>query len=257
MADEIVSTTALERAVAGKHRTPEFVARDKYRHPVETLSFFELEPDHSVVEIWPGGKGWYTEMLAPLLREEGKLYAAHFPEDSPVAYFTRSLAEFRAKLATNPGVYDRVIISSMGVDGSGEIAPDNSVDRVLTFRNVHNWMRKDGEQEVMRAMFRALKPGGLLGVVEHRAKPGTSKEMMVESGYVTEDYVIEIAQKAGFHLVDRSEVNANPKDTRDHPKGVWTLPPTLRLGETDRDRYLVIGESDRMTLKFQKPKAGQ
>jgi len=252
---DLKSTTALlEKAIAGVHRTPEFVVRDTYRHPKLTLQFFKVEADHTVVEIWPGGKGWYTEILAPLLREKGRFYAAQFPADSPSAYFSKSAAAYKERLAAQPEAYDQVIITELAYSGQGEIAPAESADRVLTFRNIHNWMRKDSEVTVMQTMYRTLRPGGILGVVEHRAKPGTARELMVKSGYVTEDYVISIAEQVGFVLLDRAEINANLRDSASHPKGVWTLPPTLRLGDKDREKYLAIGESDRMTLKFRKPK---
>jgi len=251
---DLKSTAALlDNAIAGAHRTPEFVARDIYRHPKQTLQFFEVSAELTVVEIWPGGKGWYTEILAPLLRGKGRFYAAQFPADSPVVYFSKSAAAYKERLAALPTVYDQVIITELAYDGQGEIAPAESADRVLTFRNIHNWMRKDSEVTVMQTMYRTLKPGGILGVVEHRAKPDTSRDVMVKSGYVTEAYVISTAKQAGFVLIDRSEINANPGDSASHPEGVWTLPPSLRLGDEDRAKYLAIGESDRMTLKFRKP----
>ncbi|AMX02804.1 class I SAM-dependent methyltransferase [Microbulbifer thermotolerans] len=243
----------LEPVIAGKHRTEAYVARDKYRHPAETLAFFGIAPHMTVVEISPGG-GWYTEILAPYLKDKGTFYAAHFPQDSDVGYYQRSLAAFKEKLAADKDNYGKVILTEFDPASAKEIAPSGSADAVLTFRNVHNWMRNDNDQKAFNQFFAALKPGGILGVVEHRAKPGTSRERMIESGYVTQAYVIDLAEKAGFVLEASSEVNANPKDTADHPKGVWTLPPSLRLGDKDKDKYLAIGESDRMTLRFRKPK---
>ena len=237
----------------GKHRAAENVARDRYRHPQQTLEFFDVQPAQTVVEISPG-TGWYTEILAPLLRDNGRLYAAHFDPASKVPYFQQSLNGFKAKLAATPAVYDRVELTVMAPPDRLDIAPAGSADRVLTFRNVHNWLKAGTAEPVFAAMFAALKPGGVLGVVEHRAKPGATLQVMMDSGYVTEAKVKELAAAAGFRFVGASEVNANPRDDTDHPGGVWTLPPTLRLGEQGRDRYLAIGESDRMTLKFEKPR---
>lgn len=244
----------LDRALAGDHRDPANLARDRYRHPKETLLFFGLEPDMTVVEVSPS-RGWYTEVLAPVLRERGTYYAAGFGAPGPglPEMLARVQAGYEQKLAARPDLYDRVILTSLRPAKSAELAPPGSADLVLTFRNVHNWMDNGTVEDVFAAMYRALKPGGVLGVVEHRAAPGTPVQTMISSGYVTEDKVIELATGAGFELVDRSEINANPLDTRDHPAGVWTLPPSLRLGETDREKYLAIGESDRMTLKFRKP----
>ncbi|WP_444942218.1 class I SAM-dependent methyltransferase [Microbulbifer sp. ZKSA004] len=241
-------------AIKGDHRNKDYVARDQYRNPAETLKFMGIEPDMTVVEITPGG-GWYTEILGPYLSKEGTLYAAHFPENSESDYFKRSLKNFKAKLAANDKAYKKVIVTEFAPQTGREIAPAGSADAVVTFRNVHNWMYRDYADEAFASFFAALKPGGVLGIVEHRAKPGTSMEDMVKSGYVTQEYVIDLAKKAGFEFEEASEVNANPKDTADHPKGVWTLPPVMRLGEEDREKYLAIGESDRMTLRFRKPKS--
>lgn len=245
---------SIDTVIAGKHRTPEFVARDAYRHPKQTLEFFGLRPDMTVVEIWPGA-GWYTEILAPYLRERGRYLAAGFVvSDENTSEYRRDITtKFRAKLAARPDLYDRVTLTELGRPDQWQAGPAGVADLVLTFRNVHNWMSADYEREMFKAFYAALKPGGVLGVVEHRAKPGTPLETMKKSGYVTEDYVIRVAADAGFRLVAKSEVNANPKDSTDHPEGVWTLPPSLRLGEKDREKYLAIGESDRMTLKFVKP----
>ena len=244
---------AIEAAMAGSHRSDANRARDGYRHPRETLQFFGLRPDMSVVEVWPGG-GWYTQILAPVLRERGKYYAAHFHVDvtSP-RYMGPAREAFVKSLAARPDLYDRVVVTSLDAPRHVDMAPRASIDLVLTFRNVHNWTAAKTDEAMFRTFFDALKPGGVLGVVEHRAREGTSLEQMIKTGYMTEGYVIGLAQKAGFRLAARSEVNANPKDTKDHPRGVWTLPPTFRLGDQDRQKYIAIGESDRMTLKFLKP----
>ncbi|SDK29975.1 class I SAM-dependent methyltransferase [Microbulbifer yueqingensis] len=238
--------------IEGDHRTPEYKARDQYRHPAETLEFMGIEPGMTVVEIWPGG-GWYTEILAPYLQESGTLYAAHFPAESESGYFQKSRKAFEEKLQGDSDAYGAVKLTEFDPADGSQIAPEGSADAVVTFRNVHNWMSRGNEENAFKSFFAVLKPGGILGVVEHRAKPGTSREDMVKSGYVTQDYVVELAEKAGFELEEASEINANPKDTADHPKGVWTLPPSLRLGDEDREKYQSIGESDRMTLRFRKP----
>ena len=240
-----------EGILQSPERTPAFVERDVYRHPAETLAFFGLEPTMTVVEIWPGG-GWYTEILAPYL-EGGKLYAAHFAKDSGLKYFVNSRRSFEEKIKAYPDVYQALTMAEFSPKMNKLTVPHGSADRVLTFRNVHNWLRSINEAEAFALYYQALKPGGVLGVVEHRAKPGASWETMKKSGYMTEAYVIALAEKAGFVLDAKSEINANPKDTANHPKGVWTLPPTLRLKDKDRAKYLAIGESDRMTLRFIKP----
>lgn len=246
--------SALDAVLAAEHRTAAFRERDRYRHPKETLEFFGLKPDQTVVEVWPGA-GWYTEILAPYLRASGTYYAAGFVAEPTAPKYRRDLTEkFAKKLAERPDVYDRAIVTELGKPDRWQPCPPGAADLVLTFRNVHNWISGGYEKEMFQAFHAALKPGGVLGVVEHRARPGTSLEQMKKSGYVTEDQVIQLAEAAGFRLDARSEVNANPRDTKDHPEGVWTLPPTLELKDQDREKYLAIGESDRMTLRFVKPK---
>lgn len=244
----------IRQAVGSSARTISNVMRDAGRNPAQTLGFFAVEPQHTVIEIWPGA-GWYTEILAPLVRDEGKLIAAHFDPESQVDYFRNSLKGYREKLADSPETYDQVELSMLNYDPDQPIAPPGSADRVLTFRNVHNWLSQGREEAelVFTKMHAALKPGGLLGLVEHRARIGTDLETMISSGYVTEELVIELAEQAGFELLSRSPVNQNSQDSTDHPEGVWTLPPTLRLGDENRAQYLSIGESDRMTLLFVKP----
>ena len=246
-------STAIQQSVSGAHRSADHKARDVYRHPEETLNFFGVEEGMTVVELWPGGKGWYSEILAPLVKEKGKLYAAHFAADSDVPYYTENLKKYQQKLAGNPAVYGSVVLTTLHPPKALEIAPAGTADRVLTFRNVHNWMKSGTAEAVFKAAYQALKPGGILGVVEHRGDPAKPQDPEAKSGYVIEADVIKLAEAAGFKLVGQSEINANPKDIKDYPKGVWSLPPSLKLKEQDRDKYLAIGESDRMTLKFQKP----
>ncbi len=246
---------ALKAAIAAPHRTPAYVARDVYRHPYETLSFFGIKPTHTVVELSPGG-GWYTEILAPYLRDKGQLILAGDDPASEQAYFQRSAARLKDKLAATPAVYDRAQLTVFAA-GAGKLdyAKPGSADLVLTFRNVHNWIGSGEEktQAVFNSAFTALKPGGVFGVVEHRRPVGMKQDEKASGGYVHQAYVIRMAEAAGFKLAASSEVNANPKDTADHEGGVWSLPPSYGLKEKDRARFEAIGESDRMTLKFVKP----
>lgn len=245
----------IDQLIIGEHRSEQNIARNQYRHPKETLGFFEINETMTVVEIWPSS-GWYTEILAPLLKEKGKYYAAGFSQDekSSPQWRIENVKAFQKKMDANPDVYNKVVVTELAPPEKSDIAPAGSADRVFTFRNVHNWLKGSYADEVFAAMYKALKPGGILGVVEHRANEGTSLEDMIKSGYVTESQVIALAEKAGFKLVARSEINANKLDTKNYSEGVWTLPPSLRLKNKDREKYLAIGESDRMTLKFVKPK---
>ena len=235
----------LKGAVASEDRTPKNVARDIYRNPYETLNFFGIESDMTIIELSPGG-GWYTEILANYIHYPGTLIAAHFNPEAG-SYQKRGRANFEKKMNSDP-MYGRVEI----VDIDSNLAEPNSVDAVLTFRNLHNWLGPNLDV-IFSNSYKALKPGGVFGVVEHRADAGTTLEKMKKSGYVTERHAIKMAEKHGFKLVSKSEVNANPKDIKVYPRGVWTLPPNLRLKEVDREKYLNIGESDRMTLLFRKP----
>ena len=237
--------------LAGDHRSDSNRARDQWRHPVETLEFFGVAPGMSVVEIWPGG-GWYTEVLGPLLNANGHYIAAGADPNGASAGALAGIQRFKDKLASRPDLYATTQVTAFGPRALAFV-PAGSVDRVLTFRNVHNWMGAGWAEQAFKSMFTALKPGGVLGVVEHRANQDQPQDPKAVSGYVREDYVIKLATDAGFKLVASSEINSNPRDTKDHPKGVWTLPPTLTLKEQDRDKYLAIGESDRMTLRFVKP----
>jgi predicted methyltransferase len=248
-----VRDAALAQAIAGAHRSEANRHRDQYRHPQQTLEFFGIKPSMSVLEITPGG-GWYSEILSPWLRDHGQFIGAIWDDsaaDSP-GYFKALNKQLRDKFAGSPELYGKARL--IAIDAK---APDFSaagaVDAVLTFRNVHNWTQAGNDAAWFKAFFAALKPGGVLGVVDHRAKPGTTLEATLESGYLTEDYVIGLATGAGFVLEEKSEINANPTDTKDYEAGVWTLPPTLGLKDKDREKYLAIGESDRMTLRFRKP----
>lgn len=237
----------IARAVAATSRTPANVARDPYRHPTDTLAFFGVRPTDTVVELIPGG-GWYTEILAPYLSTRGTYYAA--------GNFARGLEGVKKLQAANPGVYGGVKLAAFPAGAGEPTVPDGSADVVLTFRNVHNlrFAGADRTQAAFAEMFRMLKPGGTLGIVEHRLPEGRDSAAEEKSGYMKTSSVVAFAENAGFKLAARSEVNANPKDTADWPEGVWTLPPTYRLKDVDRAKYAAIGESDRMTLKFVKPR---
>jgi len=231
----------LRAAIAGSHRSSANVARDTWRHPYETLTFFGIKPTMTVVELHPEG-GWYTEILAPYLRQDGKLISA--------GLISRTLLE------SNPAVYDKVGRGAFNPEkGIYNFAPPNSVDMVLTFRNVHNFVElgDDKVKDMFKGLYASLKPGGVLGVTDHRLPESMPQDAKASSGYVHESYVIRMAESAGFKLAGKSEINANPKDKADHKGGVWALPPTLTNGAQDRDKYQAIGESDRMTLKFVKP----
>jgi predicted methyltransferase len=241
----------LQEVVNGDHRTPEQKARDKYRHPVETLAFFGIQPNMTVVELWPFG-GWYTSILAPYVKGSGKFYAAAMDPASTSPGDQKYNGELKKMLDARPDLYSEVQWSVLA-PGKFQIAPDGSADLVLTFRNIHNWAWQGMEKEVFAAAFRALKPGGILGVEEHRNNDPSYEPKQRGQAYVGEDYTIKLIESAGFKLVGRSEINANPKDTKDYPKGVWTLPPNYAMGEQDKAKYAAIGESDRFTLKFMKP----
>ena len=243
---------ALTAILAADHRSAENRARDRYRHPKETLLFFGIRPEMRVPEVWPE-PGWYTEVIAPLVREKGKYYAAVIAADPTSKYITERLEAYRGKLAERADLYDRVSVVTFPTDG-GDAVPPGSVDMVVTFRNIHNWMSRDRAAQAFTTMYRALRPGGVLGVVEHRGNPALPQDVSAKSGYVIEDYAIKLIEAQGFRLVAKSEVNANAKDTKDYEQGVWTLPPTYRLGDKDREKYAGIGESDRFTLRFVKPK---
>lgn len=243
---------ALEKAVANPQRSETNRARDVYRHPVDTLAFFGVKPTDTVVEIWPGG-GWYTEILAPYLADKGKLIAA-----PPAGRASEGVAK---RFDANPALYGKVERANFPtVLGGTGVAP-NTADVVLTFRNVHNWKmgymhseKVDYSEAAFREIFEMLKPGGVLGIEDHRLPESADSEREKSSGYMKVSTVRALAEKAGFRFEGSSEVNANPKDTADWPEGVWTLPPTFALKDKDREKYAAIGESDRMTLRFVKPK---
>lgn len=246
------ASSALTAAASAPTRTAANVQRDKYRHPVETLAFFGIKPNDTVVEIWPGG-GWYTEILAPYLREKGKLYAVA-PD--------WGMSGVQKLKSANLNLYGFVQAADFpAFDASAKRVPDGTADAVVTFRNVHNWRmgyrredKQDYSAEAFRQMYAMLKPGGVLGIEDHRLPESASAERERDSGYIKTSTVRRLAEAAGFRFAGSSEVNANPKDTADWPEGVWTLPPSLTLKDQDREKYLAIGESDRMTLKFVKPR---
>lgn len=246
-AAHMAASPSIAAAVADTRRKDSNRARDQYRHPVETLDFFGIKPDQTVVEIWPGG-GWYTEILAPMLRDKGHYIAAAQP---PGKY--RAATE--TLVASDPARFDKVRITTLDPKAPGDIAPAGSADAVLTFRNVHNFLMAgdDAAKAVFASFYKALKPGGVLGVVDHRLPEDRDPALEKSSGYIKQSTIVRLAESAGFRLAAESPVNANPKDTADHPGGVWTLPPTLAKGEEDRAKYQAIGESDRATLKFVKP----
>jgi predicted methyltransferase len=239
----------LAAALSGSQRSAKFVARDPVRHPAQELAFFGLRPGLSVVEIWPGG-GYWTEILAPVLRDGGHFEVAlPPPRDASAAL---SATPIGRKLAADHAVYDRVVLGVAGKDHP-DIAPPDSADLVLSFRNLHNWMAGGYAPDMFAAFFKVLKHGGILGIEEHRGHRVGSQDPRAADGYVNQDAVIAFAKAAGFVLAGSSEMNANPRDTANWPRGVWTLPPDLALGDKDRAKYLAIGEADNAVLKFKKP----
>lgn len=242
---------ALEAAVAAPTRSAANKARDVYRHPAETLAFFGIKPSDTVVEIWPGG-GWYTEILAPYLKDKGQLIVA-----APAGTGSQNIARM---LDTDPATYGKVARANFPTQMGGTPVAPGSADAVLTFRNVHNWRMgsyaadsADYSEAAFKELYAMLKPGGILGIEDHRLPEDASDERERKSGYIKVSTIRRLAEQAGFRFVGASEINANPKDTTDYPRGVWTLPPRLVEGDKDREKYLAIGESDRMTLKFVKP----
>jgi predicted methyltransferase len=236
--------SALAALIDGPQRSDVNKARDRYRHPLEVLTFFGVKPESNVVEIVPGKAGYWTEILAPYLKDRGHYTASGDAE--------RDIAPLKARIAASPELYGKTIITEFS-GGDEDIAPPGSADFVLTFRNLHDWLRDGTADAAFRAFYKGLKPGGILGFEDHRGRPDQPQDPQAKSGYVRQDYAIALAEKAGFKLIGSSEVNGNPKDTKDYPDGVWTLPPTYRLKDQDREKYSAIGESDRFVLKFVKP----
>jgi len=241
----------LQEAIANPKRNPKFVQRDAVRHPQQELEFFGLRPDITVVEVEPGA-GYWTEILAPYLKVAGTYYVAVLPPNDPEAP-KPGQDKFRPKLAADPATYGKIKVTELGLDHY-TIAPAGSVDLVVTFRNLHNWVNEGYAPAALAGFYRALKPGGILGIEDHRARTDVPQDPKAGNGYVRQDYTIELAKKAGFEFVGSSEINANPRDTKDWPEGVWTLPPTLALKDKDREKYIAIGEADNFVLKFRKPK---
>jgi predicted methyltransferase len=252
IADNASVTADLQVIADGNHRSAEHRARNQSRHPAETLAFFGIRDDMTVVEISPGGGGWYTEILAPFLRANGTLYAGNYDPDAREKYYQQNSMVFSEKMAADPDLYDKVRITVFDPPEKLAPAPAGSVDMIVTFRNFHNWIEDGDHEAALRGMYQVLKPGGILGVVQHRGNSGVQQDPKAESGYVQQDYLIQLIESAGFEFVASSEINANPKDTKDYPEGVWTLPPNFELEDVDREKYAAIGESDRMTLKFVK-----
>lgn len=250
-----LAAAKLEPVIAGSWRSDANKARDQYRHPKQTLEFFGVKPGDTLIEITPGG-GWYAEILAPLMKGTGTYIAAMAKPTKPDGEAAGDKNALQVKFAGNAAEYGEA--KTIEFDPKAPVlGAAGSADTVLTFRNVHNWVMAGTAPVMFKAFFDVLKPGGTLGVADHRAAAGADFDKIKKSGYLPQDYVIKLATDAGFKLVAQSEINANPKDTKDYAKGVWTLPPTLTLGDQDKDKYLAIGESDRMTLKFQKPAGDQ
>lgn len=248
---------ALKAAIDGAHRSDKNKARDVYRKPMQVLDFLGFRSDMKVVEIWPGG-GWYTDILAPALKDKGQLVAAQFDLNGPYGYQRRGLGAFFTKLGSNPKLFRQVEVTQFALPYQLQLTEAGSADMVLTFRNVHNWvMPLYGEGDyahlAFKASFDALKPGGILGVVDHKWDDASTEDPKSENGYISVARTVELAKSAGFELVAESHILANPKDTKDYDRGVWSLPPVLAFGEQDQQKYLEIGESDRFLLKFVKP----
>jgi len=247
----VIPAPGLVAAVASPERTPRFVARDAARHPVEELTFFGLKPDSTVIELWPGG-GYWTEILAPYVREHGH-YIAGLTPIVPDGEENASTLAWQKNAAARAAAYGTVRTVWFGKDAYDLGAPDTA-DLIVTFRNLHNWVGDGYADAALAACFRVLKPGGILGIEDHRGRTDVPQDPKAENGYLREDYAIALAEKAGFRLVGKSQINANPRDTKDWVDGVWTLPPTLSQGDRDREKYLAVGEADNFVLKFEKPR---
>lgn len=251
------TAAAVDAAINGDHRTDAHKARDAARKPREVLEFLGFRSDMTVLEIWPGG-GWYTQILAPALKADGALYAAGADPNDPYGFQRRGLGTFLKMMGDNPDLYRHVVVTTMSLPYKIDVAPKGSADMVVTFRNVHNWFMDlfgGGKYAVLpfQAMYDALKPGGTLGIIDHRWPDPATEDPVAANGYVSKERTIAMAESVGFKLVDESDILANPRDTRDHERGVWSLPPNFSAGEKNRERYAEIGESDRFLLKFVKP----
>jgi predicted methyltransferase len=247
------TASALDGILAGSQRTVADRGRDSYRHPKETLLFFGIRPGLRVLQVWPE-TGWYTKIIAPLLQPEGRFVAALIAPDPGSRFLQARLAAYHGLLASRPDLYGTAQVVTFPLNGS-DVLPPGSVDMVLSFGDLHEWMAAGDAQQALTTIYRALAPGGVFGVVDNRGDPAVPQDLRAKNGYVRQDYAIRLIEGAGFRLVASSEVNANPKDTKNYPAGVWTLPPDYRLGNIDRAQYEAIGESDRFTLKFVKPGA--
>lgn len=263
LANDLPIAARIEQAMLADHRSAANTDRNRYRHPVGTLTFLGLEDGMTVMEIWPGG-GWYTEVLAPVMRHHGQFIVAGYDVDIPdqPEYRYRLQQDLMDKFSAAPGVYDQVAITAFSPPESASLGEVESVDLVLTFRNAHGWVSAGIAESIFAEFARVLKPGGILGLVQHRAENNADPKVSAETGYLSEPAIIALARGAGLYLEARSEVNANPADSKDHEGGVWALPPVLVLcrdleGEDEivscREKHEAIGESDRMTLKFRKP----
>ena len=244
-----VSADTFKPLLSTSYRSPGNVARDPYRHPAETLAFFGVRPDSTVVEILPGSSGYYMEILAPWLKDKGLYIGAN--RDGSQPQYQADHDKLLQRLRKEPDLYGKVLVTPFRADRHA-IAPAGSADVVISFRNLHNWMEQGELQESLKAFYLALKPGGILGIVDHRGRTDQTQAQQIASGYVRQDVAIVLIEQAGFKLQASSEANANPKDSKDHPEGVWTLPPSYRLKDKDREKYAAIGESDRFTLRFVK-----
>src|SRR5215469_1473261 len=245
------TANALDAILAGSQRTAADRSRDPYLHPKETLLFFGIRPHTRVLQVWPES-GWYTAIIAPLVQGKGRYYAGVIAPDPGSRFLQARLADYRRLLASRPDLYGGVKVVTFPPDGT-DVLPPGSASMVLSFRDLHEWMALGDAQQALATIYRVLAPGGVFGIVDNRGNPAVPQDPRAKNGYVRQDYAIRMIEAAGFRLVATSEVNANPKDTKNYPAGVWALPPDYRLGNVDRRKYEAIGESDRFTLKFVKP----
>jgi predicted methyltransferase len=252
-AQDAATYDALMRLAASPHRSPTQRARDHDRHPVETLTFFGIKKNMTVLDASPDSTGWYTELLAPLLRDQGHYIAALWDPKSDSPYERAALQAFKSKLAARSDLYGRVTVVALEAPNALHPVKPGTVDLVVSIQGLHLWMLHETAPAMLGALYSSLKPGGILGIVDHRADPLSPTDTHAKLGYVNEAYAIDLIKNAGFEFLEASDVNSNPKDSRDYDQGVWALPPTYRMGDKDRSKYTDIGESDRFTLKFRKP----